>query len=378
MARIGIFETEHFEGAYPVIRLFDNGKNDITIFSYQQSYRQFQYLFGEEAARFRWIVKEDSESKYRFIYRIYKEARRNNIQLLYLNTITNNHFFYALMIRLLPKVRVVVTLHDINTYFNFKFAFDLRRWIRYRGKRSLVRAVKEFNVVAATMVPYLQSRLPGNKRVYNVPGAVFEGSLPHCMPPAEANKINIVVPGTVDNRRRNYETVFDLLHTCNEANIPVSVTLLGGYSREYGSMILERCKAYAQAHANLSFYETQVVDQPEFDRVMNNAHFVFTPSIINTIVSDGITETYGISISSGNLFDVIKHAKPFIIPEALKMPDNMESSCIHYKTVADIIILFQQVINEPLFYNELTQTALNNSREYTTAKVRERNALLFS
>jgi hypothetical protein len=378
MARIGIFETEHFEGAYPVIRLFDNGKNDITIFSYPQSYRQFQYLFGDDAARFHWIIKEDNESKYHFIYRIYKEARRNNIQLLYLNTITNNHFFYALMIRLLPKVRVVVTLHDINTYFSFKFAFGLRRCIRYTGKRSLIRAVKEFNVVAATMVPYLQSKLPGNKRVYNVPGAVFEGNLPHSLPPAETTTINIVVPGTLDNRRRNYDTVFELLHICGEANIPVSVTLLGGYSGEHGNRILEKCKAYAQAHTNLSFYETGVVDQPEFDRVMNNAHFVFTPSVINTIISDGITETYGISISSGNLFDVIKHAKPFIIPEALKMPDNMESSCIHYKTANDIVVLLQRVISEPSFYDELTQKALNNSREYTIAKVRERNALLFS
>src|SRR5581483_12014871 len=104
-------------GAYPVIRLFDNGNNDITIFSYPVSHRQFQFLFANKPAPFRWIVKKEQESKYRFIYRIYKETRSNNLQLLYLNTITNNHFFYACMIRLLgKKIRVVVTLHDINTY----------------------------------------------------------------------------------------------------------------------------------------------------------------------------------------------------------------------------------------------------------------------
>ena len=41
---VGIFETDHFEAAYPVIRLFDNGENDITIFVYEKSYRQLQFL----------------------------------------------------------------------------------------------------------------------------------------------------------------------------------------------------------------------------------------------------------------------------------------------------------------------------------------------
>jgi len=378
MAQVAIFETEHFEGAYPVIRLFDNGENQITIFSYQQSYRQFQYLFKDDARRFKWVVKDDNESKYHFIYRMYKEVRRNNIQLLYLNTISNNHIFYVLMIRLLPKVRSVVTLHDINGYFHFKFAFSLRRWVRYTGKRSLVRAVKEFNVVAATMVPYLQGKLPSWKKVYNVPGAVFEGMPATCPSPVETGKINIVVPGTIDGRRRNYETVFELLQQCNEAGLPVSITLLGSHYGAYGEMILERCRAYAASHSNLSFYQNSpVVDQPEFDRVMNNAHVVFTPSVIDTIIFDGITETYGLSISSGNLFDVIKHAKPFIIPDALRMPDNMESSCFHYKTAADIFLFLKRILNEPSFYNELSQKALNNSREYTIPKVRERNAGLF-
>jgi len=377
MARIAIFETEHFEGAYAIIRLFDNGQNEITIFSYQQSYRQLQFFLKDEAHRFKWIVKEDSESKYHFIYRMYKEVRRNNIQLLYLNTISNNHIFYALMIRLLPKVRSVVTLHDINGYFQFKFSFSIRRWIRHIGKRSLIGAVKEFSVVSAPMVPYLQSRLPAYKKVYNV-RAIFEGVQALCLPPAETGKINIVVPGSIDGRRRHYEAVFELLQQCNNAQLPVSVTLLGSCYGDYGEMILERCKAYASSYSNLSFYgNSSVVDQPEFDRVMDSAHVVFAPLVINTVIFDGITETYGLSITSGNLFDAIKHAKPFIIPEGLKIPQNMESSSFHYKTTADVLLFLQRILKEPSFYNELSQNALNNSKEYTISKVRESNAPLF-
>ena len=41
---IGIFETEHFEGAYPLIKLFDNGGNRVTIFTNSHCFRQFRYL----------------------------------------------------------------------------------------------------------------------------------------------------------------------------------------------------------------------------------------------------------------------------------------------------------------------------------------------
>jgi hypothetical protein len=376
--RIGIFETDHFEGAYPVIRLFDNGENDITIFSYPQSHRQFQFLFANKLTRFRWIVKQENESKYRFIYRIYTAARRDQLELLYLNTITNNHLLYALMIRMLPKTRVVVTLHDINTYFHYKPSFSLRRLVRYLGKRALIKAVNDFNVVAETMVPYLQSKLPPHKKVHNIPGAVYETPPPPLAPPAGCNSIHIVVPGTIDGRRRNYQVVFDLLNRCNAAGLPVYIVLLGSNYGDYGKMILEQCRLYAQQHTNLLFYDTTVVDQPEFDRVMNNAHFVFTPSVINTVISDGITETYGVSISSGNLFDVIKHAKPFIIPAALQMPGNISSSCVYYDTVEDICALLQKVYHDTPFYEALAAKAAANSEQYTIGKVRERNANLFS
>ena len=84
--RVGIFETTHFEGAYPVIKCFDNGANEITIFCYEESYRQFQHLFEGQMEKFSWVVKSQQDSKYKFIYRIYKETKSRKLDLLYLNT----------------------------------------------------------------------------------------------------------------------------------------------------------------------------------------------------------------------------------------------------------------------------------------------------
>jgi len=370
--RIGIFETDHFEVTCATIRLFDHDQNNITVFTYEKSYRQLQFLLQHDMHKYEWIVKPEQQSKRRFINTIYNETKQRKIDLLFLNTITDNHLLYAWMIRRLKKVRVVVTLHDINNFFQFQPTFSLRRLIRIIGRRQLIRAVDEFNVIALTMVDHLKKKLPPGKQVHSLPGGLFDASA-ISNTPAPRHQVRIVVPGTVDERRRNYDQVFELLALCEKKAIPVMMILLGGYDAEHGKRILEKCKAYK----NIRYYDAAIVDQPEFDKEMNEAHLVFTPSVINTIILDGVTETYGISISSGNLYDVVRHAKPWIIPQALTIPANMENGCIRYATVEDLLPHLQRLLREPSYYLELSNHALNHAARYTKEQVRLRNPSLF-
>lgn len=374
---IGIFETEHFEGSYPVIRLFDNGKNDITIFSYDEAYEQFRHLFPEEPNKYSWTVKPANRSKYLFIRDMYREIKRKKISLVYLNTVSNNFIVYALFVLLLRRKRVILTIHTINTHFELKPSLNPRRIIRYIGKRVLLSLVKEFNVVALTMVTSLANKLPKNKKVYCVPGAVFEESQSRQTQPTVTTHINIVIPGTVDGRRRDYEQAIDLVFLFEQQQIPSTITFLGRFYEGYGKRILERIKTLRLKTARLNYYEFATVAQPEFDRVMNEANFVFIPSVLTTVIEDGVTEQYGITMSSGNLFDVIKHAKPFIIPEPLKVDAFLEKSCFRYRNVEDIAMFIASVKNDPGKYGGMLQDALEASRNYTIEKVRERNTGLF-
>lgn len=372
---VGIFDTEHFEGAYPVIRLFDNGENQITIYTNTTTYRQFQHLFNKDASRYQWVIQEPGESKYRFAMRMYKEVKRRNTALLYLNTISNNFIVYACLIWLLKKTRSVVTLHAVNNYFRFKPTFSLRRWVRHIGKRALINVTPAFNVVSDTMVSYLSDKLPAHKPVYNIPGAVFEEQkCLHTSPPFKEH-INLVVPGSIDARRRDYTIVLDLLSQAR--HLPLHITLLGPFAAPYGDAIREKCIQYAATNNNLRFYDRTVVDQPEFDRVMNEAHIVLAPSVIETVMVDEIAETYGKTICSGNIFDIIKHAKPFITPHELSIPANLTSSAITYRNTTEIVQALELLHEQPARYDALLQQALLNSRAYTVSQIRARNITLF-
>ena len=372
---IGIFETEHFEVTYTLIRLYDNGEHAITIFTNEATFRQFQYLFGKDIDRYEWIIKKEKESKYRFLLRMYREVKHRKTGLLYLNTISNNFIVYACMIRLLRPIRTIVTLHAINHFFRFRSAMSLRRWVRYAGKRALVQVTREFNVISDTLAGYLVNKLPAHKKVHCLPGAFFEQSRHHNLAPVINGRIHLVVPGSVDARRRNYDTVLELLE--RSRYLPVSVTLLGPFIPGYGDQIKEKCLRYAATNNNLSFYDTTVVDQPEFDRVMNEAHLILAPSVIHTILVDEIEETYGQSICSGNIADIIKHAKPFIIPQALTIPARLSASAITYNNIQDIIRVLESLLQQPARYEALVQQALHNSGEFTIDKIRARNPTLF-
>ncbi len=373
--RIGIFETTHFEGSYPVIRLFDNGINSITIFTYEESYRQFQHLFGTDISKYEWVVKKSAESKLGFLRRMMREVKLKKIDLLYLNTVADNFIFYGLMVRFLKRKRIVLTLHAINGFFQFKETFGLRRSVRNLGKKYLMKQVNEFNVVSLTMVPFLRQKLPIHKKVHCVPGAVYEGRSEAVS--SLGNVFRIVVPGIIDNRRRDYSIVFQLLDRMNQIGCSIIITLLGGYNKEHGFEVMNQCRSYASRFNNLKFYEAEVVDQPEFDQEMDTAHLVLLPSTINTMIMDGIPEIYGITMSSGNLFDVIKHAKPFIAPIELKVDSFLENSCLRYNNVEDIVEAIRSISESPDKYLRLKTEAISASMNYTIEGVRRRNIDLF-
>ncbi len=208
---IGIFETEHFEASYPVIKVFDYNNNDITIFTYQEAYRQFRYLFPGEPKRYQWKVKPDNRSKYLFILDMYREIKRKKISLVYLNTISNNFILYAIMAFFLRRRKVVLTIHNINAWFEYKGSFNFRKIVRYVGRKLLLSVAKEFNVLVMTMVTSLEKKLSGNKTVHCLPGGICEESHIRQTQPDISTRINIVIPGTVDGRRRNYQQAMDFL-----------------------------------------------------------------------------------------------------------------------------------------------------------------------
>jgi len=170
---IGIFETEHFEGAYPVIKLFDTPQNKLILFTDIKTHKRFSDLFKSLINNYEWVIEDLENHRFAFFRKMYTAVKKHKLDILYLNTISNNHLLYGLLVKLLPSTRVIITIHDINCLFESRFTFRIRESIQHIGKRILLKQVKEFNVVSDTMIPYLQDKNKRNIRACSPGSARF-------------------------------------------------------------------------------------------------------------------------------------------------------------------------------------------------------------
>lgn len=372
---IGIIESEHFETAYPLIRLFDIPGNRIVVFTNEDIYPIFRQMFRDDMHKYTWVIRKRGESLPSYLVRVRTVCVAEHLQLLYCNTISNNHLLYAALLATLPRVRKILTVHDINCLFASKSGGGFKNIVTHYGKRSLIRAVDEFNVISDTMVPHLAVNTGKETPIHHVPGAVF-GAFDNAM--QIQGDIRIVVAGTIDRKRRRYEDVFRLLQLAEHSTLPLQLELLGGASDRYGHEIIKQAKEYRGDCTKLVFHESAVVAHDVFEQQLNNAHFIWIPSVIETKICGDIPEVYGETKSSGNIFDVIRHGKPFLAPARLKVPERLAKARTSYNELEEIIALMQGLLQRPGDYKRMAEEARTCAAWYSVENIRNAHPSLFT
>ncbi len=372
--KVVLFDSGHFETAYTLIRLFDVPGNGITIITDGQTETVLKSMLQEEAEKYDWIIADRWISNWSYFIYIKKQLSAIRPDTIFLNTIDRQPFYYALLINLLPAARVILTIHDINCFFQKGKIADFRQFLKWTSRKLLLRKTEGLNVIAETMITHLRTQVKNRKPLFHIPGAVFELQQ---SPRVDSHRIKVVVPGTIDKKRRNYDEVFLLCELLEEAALPVDIILLGGYNGNYGKAVIAKASHWQSQFTFLKFYDTILIPQPEYDRVMKEAHFLFSPVQVETKICGNVPEVYGISKSSGALSDAVRHAKPLILPEAYKITSSMQAACFRYKSLTEITDLIYKIFREPEVYLAWQENALRYSKWFTVPQVRERNLSLF-
>ncbi len=372
---IALIEKGHFEVAYTLLSLFDDGQNQITVFIDQDSYQQLELMLGNKISEYTWVVQQPGEPNRGFITRIFKTLQDENFDLYYFDTIEDNFIVYANWLQRLNSHKTILTLHDINGFFEYKPALSIRRLVRYWGKRKLIKLIPMFNVLSETMRTYLEPKLPNSKKVFNIPGSFFDPGIYTPISFSAGEQLKLTIPGSIDKRRRDYEQVFDMLAEAARQDINIKITLLGAFKKGYSEHILERCRDYLAKNNNLVIFHTPVVNQPEFDKVISESHFIWMPLQHETMISDGVTETYGRSTTSGNIADAIRHARPFFSSEHLSLDNGLEKACTRYTDIKELAGTLKALTPER--YQALQQNAYQASLNYTKENIILRNPDLF-
>lgn len=363
--KIVLFDTEHFETAFALVRIFDIPPNDITIFTDEDTGHRMQVLLGNRPAGYTWIIRPRSQSNLSFIRKMYRSFVNDKPDLFILGTVSHHHFLHALYLKRFPPRQSLLTVHAINFLLHYPIRTGPRHVSRYLGNKLLLKQVTYLNVISETMIPHLENQRGVHQPVFHLPGTVFEGravSTPVQWP------LRIVVPGTVDESRRDYMSVFELAQAAGD----VHITLLGGPVGGYGRMVIDKASSYP----NITTFDA-LVDQEEFEQRLSAAHFVWVPSVQESFSQAGVREIYGLTKSSGSLFDAIRHAKPLILPSHLHVPETLKKIAFRYNGISEILSLIRTLRGNPENYDTFAQQAFAYSMQFTPEEIRKKNSRLF-
>jgi hypothetical protein len=370
---IGIFDPEHYETTYALIRLADLPHNRIIIFTDERCKKRLEEFNSVSCDNVKWVVRAENESHPSFIRRMNREIRLQNIHFLFYNTISNNHLLHALLLKMNPFLRCIITIHDINDMFAPASGISPRKILRAVGKKMLLKGSHELNVISDTLVPYLKEKAGNAHVIHNIPGAVFESEP---FQPALTGKIKLVIPGTIDKKRKDILEAYELLIKADAMKLPLELILLGAPLGEYGQDMLNISRNLTLKHCTIRTFEHEI-PQYEFDKQVQESHFIFIPSVRKSREKGKPAEIYGITKCSGGIFDAVRHAKPIIIPFFLQVPSNIERSCIRYSNIIQLAAHLDELYKNRDQYVKWQGNALESSMHYTIENIRQQNPGLF-
>ncbi|MBI5323741.1 MAG: hypothetical protein HZB41_00390 [Ignavibacteriae bacterium] len=362
---IGIFEIDHYEFAYSLCRLFDYRENKIFFFVNQSMYEQLRSGLGRTAEKCYWFVMEERDTLNFFLNKVKHVLDNEEVRLLFLNSIYSDFGKYSSFVKSINS-KTVITVHNINNWIK-PADKGIKGFFAKRSKKNIIKNCSAVNVFGEELKKYFNSECKYRKHILTLPYSIYEHSK---IPEITSDRIEFVIPGSIDSRRRDYNTVLNSFEKASQKAGKISLTLAGKPVWDYGRDILTRCKKACEQGMKIKWFD-DFVPHPEFEKIMHACDVVISP--INKEMPFSVrNEVYGITKATGGTFDMARYAKPGIMPVQFNTPDELSGSILKYASEEELTSLFIKISTDINFLTQLKQKALNNSRNFTVDIIRER------
>ncbi|GAA4753289.1 glycosyltransferase [Flavisolibacter ginsenosidimutans] len=265
---------------------------------------------------------------------------------VFLNTL-NDHF--PLANAFLDRLRsgnskIILTLHNVNYWFTMARrlkVFKRPRNDEHRAMLKIAQKVDAYLVISENQKDYLKYDIGVKKKVIVFPYFIFEPQ-PQKVSVEKTNKLEIVIPGTLEYGRKDYEVAVEVFKILDKRLF--KLVLLGHIKDEYGANILVECQKLQDEGLEVVWF-SKYIQPDEFERVMTEADVVFAPIRVNT-KHRGIAEVYGRTKATGAIFDLIRYSKPGVFPRSLHIPSEFQDSVVTYTTVNELKEVFNSMLQK--------------------------------
>jgi hypothetical protein len=333
--RLIIYETTHHETLPAILDLAATYFEKTAVFLREKTYQHVSVTPAEQ----RWpdilfFRQPEDVSNRAFIRTTLQFARKQNYTHLHISTLDNNLLYFALGLVRQPRLRLSLSIQAIHEYRTFRFA-DFRDVTESAAKLFFHRRIKNYRVFFPKMTDLLLRSFPAGHGHY-IPSRFFSGE---SGPVPEKTAVwQIVIPGSVDPCRRNYDFMISFVkdHLRAIAALrPVLLVLLGNIDTTYGWNLLERLKPLSGDGLEIKYY-AEYVSQQEYEMQLTHADMIWSPVNLQTHGRRGTPEIYGESMATGMIADLLLSSCPALVPSGFDIPDHYQDTMTAYDAPDDL------------------------------------------
>ena len=308
------------------------------------------------------VVKEPDETVSQF----FQEIEKTYYDRLHLCTIEG---FLTEFSHFKPQAdEVIFHVHDIDIWFDKNWTNKIKNIaFNLKNKPNKVREIAKFvrdilirNVKRKKILDNIQNRKhrfivhsTGQKKYLSdfvepkniiiFPFAINEGVEKLVPLKTQKDKIRICIPGIVTDARRDYSGLFNILESILPQIKNKLVFDFLGFVEKREQHLLQKIQHLEQKGLEVVYY-TEFVYGQKYDDALERADILLN----NQKVTVSHTTKYGVSKESGMLFNIIRAAKPGILPIEYAVDKEFEDAILYYSSNKDLSETLVKLANKTI------------------------------
>ena len=173
-------------------------------------------------------------------------------------------------------------------------------------------------------------------------------------------RLRICIPGVITQAKRDYLSLFEVLQQNSEALSDRIYLHLLGYVTDREKQEMEAAISKTIDSGYKIHYHDSFVYGEEFDRAIASCDLLLN----NQFISRNSTEVYGRTKESGAIFNMLRAAKPGLLPREYNVSPEFHDCTLFFDSYPHLIEIIQQVLDNPQKLEHLKAAAQKLSISY--------------
>jgi hypothetical protein len=356
--KIAIYDTEHQETVATLITLL-TGENELHVFTSMQMGAELRQQF--QGKNIHWFLFQNDKAL-DIPGAIKKQNKLVRFDHIFLNTVHKHHLLFARAAK--SKSKLIVTVHEASN-LSPKLKPGFRSIARFAGLKMLNRYADAFLVLSSEVKKHILKERLTKKPVIVLPAVVNATVVSG---PADGNFI-VCIPGTIDESRKDYSRLKELVTLISSSKRKISIVLLGAAKGK--SWISEKTADIQNKYPSVDvhLFDADHIPQQQFDHWLSRSHLVWLPLTESVQREHGI-EKYGRTKISGGFFDAVRAGKFMLHPDTIPVAEELKLQTQTYGSIQELADFILRAANDPNTYHSLESRVKENAGNFDLEKGR--------